>query len=107
MVSSYTTRKEKYQKAQTKLEWTQDAWKSLNTKVYSLYSNISVSYTHLFEAAAFLKRSGAEVTRVRKMLRTDMACYKMCIRDRHRRTAPEGRQQKCDGTARQCAEKLL
>ena len=41
MVSSYTTRKEKYQKAQTKLEWTQDAWKSLNTKVYSLYSNIS------------------------------------------------------------------
>ena len=35
MVSSYTTRKEKYQKAQTKLEWTQDAWKSLNTKVYS------------------------------------------------------------------------
>lgn len=29
MVSSYTTRKEKYQKAQTKLEWTQDAWKSL------------------------------------------------------------------------------
>lgn len=41
MVSSYTTRKEKYQKAQTKLEWTQDAWKSLNTKVYSMYSNIS------------------------------------------------------------------
>ena len=41
MVSSYTTRKEKYQKAQTKLEWTQDAWKALNTKVYSLYSNIS------------------------------------------------------------------
>ena len=29
-----------------------------------------------FEAAAFLKRSGAEVTRVRKMLRNDMACYK-------------------------------
>ena len=25
MVSSYTTRKEKSQKAQTKLEWTQDA----------------------------------------------------------------------------------
>ena len=29
-----------------------------------------------FEAAAFLKRSGADVTRVRKMLRNDMACYK-------------------------------
>lgn len=29
-----------------------------------------------FEAAAFLKRSGADVTRVRKMLRNDMSCYK-------------------------------
>lgn len=29
-----------------------------------------------FEAAAYLKRSGADVTRVRKMLRNDMACYK-------------------------------
>lgn len=29
-----------------------------------------------FEAAAFLKRSGADVTRVRKMLRNDMTCYK-------------------------------
>ena len=26
---------------------------------------------------------------------------------RHRWTAPEGRQQKCNGAARQCAEKLL
>ena len=29
-----------------------------------------------FEAAAYLRRAGAEVTRVRKMLRNDMACYK-------------------------------
>ncbi len=29
-----------------------------------------------FEAAAYLKRSGAEVTRVRKMLRNDMGAYK-------------------------------
>lgn len=29
-----------------------------------------------FEAAAYLKRSGADVTRVRKKLRNDMACYK-------------------------------
>ena len=29
-----------------------------------------------FEAAAYLRRSGAEVTRVRKMLRNDMAAYK-------------------------------
>ena len=41
LVSSYSYKKTKYEKAQTKLGWTQDAWKSLNTKVYSLYSNIS------------------------------------------------------------------
>ena len=27
MVSTYVERKQKYQKAQTKLEWKQDAWK--------------------------------------------------------------------------------
>lgn len=41
LVSSYSYKKETYTKAQTKLSWTQDAWKSLNTKVYSLYTNIS------------------------------------------------------------------
>ena len=41
LVSSYSYKKDKYKKEQTKLQWTQDAWKSLNTKVYSLYTNIS------------------------------------------------------------------
>lgn len=41
LVSSYSYKKFKYEKAQTKLGWTQEAWKSLNTKVYSLYSNVS------------------------------------------------------------------
>jgi len=41
LVTSYSTKKQKYEKANTKLEWSQDAWKSLNTKVYSLYSKIS------------------------------------------------------------------
>ena len=41
LVSSYSYKKDKYKKEQTKLQWTQDAWKSLNTKVYSLYSNVS------------------------------------------------------------------
>ena len=35
LVSSYN-----YKKAQTKLSWKQDAWKSLNTKIYSLYSSV-------------------------------------------------------------------
>lgn len=41
LVSAYNTKTEKYTKAQTKLSWTQDAWKSLNTKVYSLYTSVS------------------------------------------------------------------
>ena len=41
LVSSYSYKKSKYEKAQAKLGWTQEAWKSLNTKVYSLYSNVS------------------------------------------------------------------
>ena len=41
LVSSYSYKKSKYEKAQTKLGWTQEAWKSLNTKVCSLYSNVS------------------------------------------------------------------
>lgn len=39
LVSGYTKKKEDYQKAQTKVEWKMEAWKSLNTKVYSFYSN--------------------------------------------------------------------
>ena len=41
LVSSYNYKTQKYQKAQTKLSWKQDAWKGLNTKIYSLYTNVS------------------------------------------------------------------
>lgn len=41
LVSNVKTKKEKYEKAQTKLTWSQDAWKDINKKVYSLYTNIS------------------------------------------------------------------
>lgn len=40
LVSAYSYKKDKYTKAQTKLTWKQDAWKSLNSKVYSLYTEI-------------------------------------------------------------------
>ena len=40
LVSSYSYKTDKYKKAQTKLSWKQDAWKSLNTKIYSLYKNV-------------------------------------------------------------------
>lgn len=40
LVSSYSYKTQKYEKAQTKLSWKQDAWKELNTKIYSLYKNV-------------------------------------------------------------------
>lgn len=38
LVSAYSIKKDNYVKAQTKLEWKQDAWKTLNTKIYDFYS---------------------------------------------------------------------
>lgn len=38
LVSAYRTKQEKYVKAQTKLEWKQDSWKDMNTKIYGFYS---------------------------------------------------------------------
>lgn len=40
LVSSYNYKTQKYKKAQTKLSWKQDAWKTLNTKIYSLYTSL-------------------------------------------------------------------
>lgn len=40
LVSSYNYKTDKYKKAQTKLSWKQDAWKSLNTKIYSFYTSL-------------------------------------------------------------------
>lgn len=40
LVSAYSYKKDTYVKAQTKLSWKQNAWKDLNTKIYSLYSKI-------------------------------------------------------------------
>lgn len=38
LVSAYSKKTEKYEKEKTKMEWKQEAWKELNTKIYSLYS---------------------------------------------------------------------
>ena len=38
LVSGYTYKKDVYVKAQTKLEWKQDAWKELNTKIKKFYT---------------------------------------------------------------------
>lgn len=41
LVSAYSMKKDKYVKAQTKLSWKQNAWKSLNTKVKNFQSSIT------------------------------------------------------------------
>ncbi|MGN0291298.1 MAG: flagellar filament capping protein FliD [Lachnospiraceae bacterium] len=38
LVSAYSTKTENIEKKQTKLSWKQDAWKEMNTKIYSFYS---------------------------------------------------------------------
>ena len=38
LVKAKTVKKDSLVKAQTKLQWKQDAWKELNSKVYALYS---------------------------------------------------------------------
>lgn len=40
LVSSYSYKTDKYKKAQTKLAWKQDAWKSINSKIYSFYTSL-------------------------------------------------------------------
>ncbi len=40
LVSAYSTKKDKYVKSQTTLEWKMDAWKELNKKVNSLYKKL-------------------------------------------------------------------
>ena len=50
LVMGYRTKKEDYEKAQTKLSWKQDAWKTLNKKVKSLYSNMtSLKYSSAYK----------------------------------------------------------
>ena len=40
LVSAYSTKKEKYEKEQTKLGWKQEIWKSLNKEVNSFYKSV-------------------------------------------------------------------
>ncbi len=66
------------------LQYFNDGIKVNATEADCIYAGILIDTNNFmtktgvrtFEAAAFLKRSGADVTRVRKMLRNDMACYK-------------------------------
>lgn len=66
------------------LQYFQDGLRLANQEADCMYAGMLIDTNNFmtkagvrtFEAAAYLKRSGAEVTRVRKLLRTDMAGYK-------------------------------
>lgn len=54
LVSAYSLKTEKYEKQKTKVEWKKEAWQSLNTKIYGLYTNIS---NLQYDAAYNLKKT--------------------------------------------------
>ncbi len=66
------------------LQYFQEGFKLEPSEADCIYAGILIDTNNFmtktgvrtFEAAAYLRRSGAEVTRVRKMIRNDMAAYK-------------------------------
>ncbi|MBR3812057.1 MAG: DHH family phosphoesterase [Agathobacter sp.] len=66
------------------LQYFQEGFKLEPREADCIYAGILIDTSNFtiktgvrtFEAAAYLRRSGAEVTRVRKMIRNDMAAYK-------------------------------
>ena len=53
LVSSYRIKTQKYEKAKTKIEWKQEAWQDLNSKIYKLYSS---TLSNLRRASAYNKK---------------------------------------------------
>ncbi len=74
------------------LQYFEDDFKLESCEADCIYAGILIDTNNFmtktgvrtFEAAAYLKRSGAEVTRVRKMLRNDMNAYKARAEAVHR-----------------------
>lgn len=66
LVSSYSLTKTNLEKSQTKLSWTQDAWKSMNTKVYGFYtgklSSMRLSSSYSKKSSSVSNTSVAKVT---------------------------------------------
>ena len=78
LVTAYSTKKEKYEKAQTKQEWKMDAWKTMNSKIYGFYtsslSNMRMSTAYSLKTSsvsnsniATVKASSSAVNGTQKM----------------------------------------
>lgn len=66
LVSGYTVQKDNLVKAQTKHQWKQDAWKSMNTSIYSFYSgklsSARLSKTYNLKTSSISDSTKAKVT---------------------------------------------
>ncbi|MDO5402260.1 MAG: flagellar filament capping protein FliD [Eubacteriales bacterium] len=66
LVSSYSLKKDNLVKAQTKLSWKQDKWKTMNTSIYSFYSGklsaARLSKAYNLKAATVSNSAYAKVT---------------------------------------------
>lgn len=66
LASAQSYKKNKLVKAQTKLSWKQDAWKSLNSKIYSLYSgtlsNMRLQGSYLKKTTKSSNTSAIQIT---------------------------------------------
>ena len=66
LVSSYKVKKDNLVKAQTKLSWKKDAWKTMNTSIYSFYSGklsaARLSTNYNLKTATVSNSSVAKVT---------------------------------------------
>ena len=65
LVKAQRQKKEKLVKSQKKLEWKQDAWKTLNSKIYKLYnsalSNLRYQYTFMKKATTVSNPNAVKV----------------------------------------------
>ena len=66
LVSSYTLQKDNLVKAQTKLSWKQESWKTMNKSIYSFYtgklSSMRFSKNYNLKTATVSNSSYAKVT---------------------------------------------
>ena len=66
LVSAYSKKKEKYEKAQTKHEWKMDAWKTMNSKIYGFYtsslSSMRLSTAYSLKTSSISNSNVAKVT---------------------------------------------
>lgn len=66
LVSAYSKKKEKYEKAQTKQEWKMDSWKTMNSKIYGFYtsslSSMRMSTSYSLKTSSVSNSNVAKVT---------------------------------------------